>query len=132
MQPRNLVAICIVAASAIAIASASATSTDLAAKVLEGLNPTAMAKLAVSEKFIQNGIWPDSNESAGFTAPSSTSSGVAVGPNGTITVTYQTPETISGGSIVLTPSSSEGGVIHWHCSSDGIPADALPLSCRDA
>ena len=77
--------------------------------VKTGLNAAMFAKLAVSEKFVETGQWPESNAAAGFKESEGTTS-VIVGSGGLITITFKDPLELAGKSIVLTPSSADEGL----------------------
>jgi hypothetical protein len=130
MKLRNVV-VCLIALSCTGMAfAASAAADPLAQDVRAGLNAAAMAKLAVSEHYIQHGAWPGTNEAAGVSTPSNAAADVAIGQGGVVTVTYRTPAALAGKSIVMTPSAPDAGTVNWTCRATGIPADALPAHCR--
>jgi type IV pilus assembly protein PilA len=105
------------------------------ARVSEGLGLASAAKAGVGEYFASKGAWPTSNASAGL--PGSASivgnavSGVAVGSNGVITITY-TSLVDSGKQVTLTPSSANQGSVKWTCKPGGspMPSKYLPSECR--
>lgn len=107
------------------------------AKVTEGMSLASAAKTAVTEYYQANSAFPTTNAAAGLAATISGTnvSGVVVGTGGVITVTYGggAPSTISGKTLALTPTVSNGSVT-WVCSaaasSAPVPAQYVPSSCR--
>ncbi len=111
------------------------------AKVGEGVSLAAAAKQAVSETFIDTGVFPTDNASAGLAPAASINganvTGIEVGANGVITVTFglgsagtADPE-ITGDTLIHTPNSATGaGSITWICSSTDIEDRYLPGECR--
>ena len=118
------------AAASIGVALPAQAGQELASDVQAGLSAAAAARLAVSEQYMQNGTWPESNEAAGFTVPDGATADIAIGKAGVVTVTYRSPAALAGSSIVLTPSSTEPGAINWKCSAKGVPNAALPPHCK--
>jgi type IV pilus assembly protein PilA len=106
------------------------------AKVTEGLNLATTAKLAVSETYSSEGRYLSSNNSSyGLAAPASISGShtrqVAIGTNGTITITYGTlGANVTGGTITLTPTVASGGSIQWNCAPGSLATKYLPATCR--
>ena len=107
------------------------------AKVTEGLSLAMGAKTAVGEYYATNGTFPSSNTAAGMpTATSITGNSVTsvtVAGAGLITVVY-TPAPIAASTIILTPTSSAGG-IRFSCTGAGaaggsVVAKYRPASCR--
>jgi len=99
------------------------------ARVSEGLGLASGAKTAVAEFASSNNAWPADNAAAGLatTITGAAVSGVAVAA-GVITVTYNNLVS-NGATIVLTPSSSAGG-IQWTCTSGTLTGNLRPASCR--
>ena len=116
------------------------------AKVSEGLNVAAAAKLAVSETQQSVGTFPDSNVDAGLAAPAQitgnnvTSVGVGTTDGasaaGQIVITYNAAEPkISGKTLVLSPSTvGHEGSVEWTCGqiTVGTAVDPRfrPATCR--
>ena len=107
------------------------------AKVSEGLNLTAAAKVAVAEVYNSTGGWATNN--AGYGLPLNTSirgnnvSAVNAGSLGVITVTYRINlgGTADGKTIVLTPSTSVEGSLVWSCiTNTSMPTKYRPANCR--
>ena len=106
------------------------------AKVSEGLNVAAAAKLAVAETQQTTSAFPATNVAAGL--PTSTNItgnnvlSVAVGSSGTITITYNTQDTnISNKTIIMTPTAASGS-IKWSCSTaaGSVLNKYRPSNCR--
>jgi type IV pilus assembly protein PilA len=105
------------------------------AKVSEGINLAASAKLAVSETFQSTGTWPPDNDTAGLAA-GGTIRGNDVGSvtvaDGLITVVYASTEAkIDGSDLVLSPFTSAGAV-QWSCGATGTTVESRfrPATCR--
>jgi type IV pilus assembly protein PilA len=106
-------------------------------KISSGLILAASAKSAVTERYVNTGIMPEDNASAGLAAPNSitndyvVSLSIGTAPStGTITITYSMPELDPGDSILLTPDISSGGTVRWTCMSNNMRRTMLPSSCR--
>lgn len=110
------------------------------ARVSEGINLAAPAKLAVSESRISSGVWPANNGAAGYETASSTYvSQIGVGANGVITVTYSGHSGLDEArttTLTMTPSYNGTAVI-WSCNGNAgfgtpgnIPTKYVPASCR--
>ena len=108
------------------------------ARVSEGINIAAPAKLAVSESRINNGAFPATNAAAGYrTGISTFVSGVSIGANGVITVTFRAGvaalSDAAGQNLVFTPSwRTVGQTVGWVCGggATNVPTRFLPASCR--
>ena len=132
----------------IAIALPAYQDYTVRAKVSEGLNLAASAKLASSETRLSLGSWPADSTTAGY-SDASTPLVTEVKVNGAqnILITYSalTPE-ISGKTLVLRGSiATAGGVVKWRCLAEGasatngdllggmagsVKAKYAPASCR--
>lgn len=114
------------------------------AKVSEGLNVAAAAKLGVSEYYDSKGTLPDSNSEAGV--PTGTSivgnyvKGVFIGNDtifghsspGIIEIVYTNDPNILNRDIFLEPTV-EAGSITWSCAfidPVAVPAKFRPANCR--
>ena len=108
------------------------------AQVSEGLNLSAGAKAAISEFYMDRGIFPATNVIAGISLAGSITgnyvSQVSVS-TGVIGVTYSSgsPQKanalIDGKILYLSPATTAGSVI-WTCRSATLLAKWLPSSCR--
>jgi len=103
------------------------------AKVSEGLSLASGAKTSVSETYLSSGAFPSNNTSAGLAAAGDITgnnvSGVSVGADGVITITYS-GDPIDTNTLVLTPSTTAGSVV-WDCSAGGsVDARFRPGNCR--
>lgn len=110
------------------------------ARVSEGINLAAPAKLAVSESRISEGTFPGGNAAAGYTTGASTYvTSVLVGGSGVITVSYSANEALDDAAsttLLMTPSFN-GTAVEWSCngnkgfgSAGTIPTRFVPASCR--
>lgn len=103
-------------------------------KVSEGLNVAAGAKASVSETILSSGAKPGDNAGAGLVSATSIKgnnvSGVSVGTDGVITITYSNDANIQGDTVILTPDTSSGGSVIWQCASTTMEDRYLPSNCR--
>lgn len=119
------------------------------AHISEGLVLSAGAKMAILEYFSSNNTFPssdsennkcdsatDCNTVVGLDTVESIAgnavTGIAVGNEGVITITYNNKIDATNNLLNLTPSSS-GGAITWQCASaetNGVNARFLPSRCR--
>lgn len=100
------------------------------ARVTEGLNMAASAKLAVSETAITNNAMPATQAATGYVSPAATTNvqSIAIGNNGVITITYTA--TAGGGTIILQPTLQANGDVTWTCTGGTLLAKYRPASCR--
>jgi type IV pilus assembly protein PilA len=118
----------------LAIAIPAYQDYQVRARISEGLNVSAAAKLAVSETFSSTNTLPTGNTSAGLPAPTSINgnnvTSVTVGGSGVITVAYSgLPAAVD--SLTLTPSANpNNGSILWECGGGTTPSKYLPSECR--
>ena len=111
-------------------------------KVSEGLNMSGAAKLAVSETYDSNGVFPSVDNlsyglpSAGSIAGTYVTSITAAATTGIIDILYGDniggSPTANGMNIRLTPSTNQGAM-KWICGGTAattMPAKYLPASCR--
>ena len=116
----------------LAIAIPAYQDYTIRAKVSEGLNLAAAPKLAVSEYQQSNGDFPDTSASAGYdTVATTIVSGIAIGADGVITITYADPTEINGDTITLTPATVAGGAVTWSCRAGTLEPKYTPSSCRN-
>ncbi len=127
----------------IAIALPAYQDYTVRAKVTEGLNLAAAAKLASSETRLSNGTWPTNPDVAGYTIASTalvTSVDIPSAQDIVITYSATTPE-ISGDTLRLRGSiQASGQVVAWGCNAAGstkfggasgtLLAKYAPASCR--
>ena len=102
------------------------------AKVSEGINLAASAKLGISEYVQSEGEWPENNAAAGLAA-SITGNDVSsvLVSDGLITIEYASPPAIANSTLVLSPVTTAGSTV-WTCGSDGDVLERfLPSSCRN-
>ncbi|WP_412754004.1 pilin [Legionella londiniensis] len=101
------------------------------ARVTEGLNLAAAAKLAVAEVRQSQGTFPTDNASAGYPGITATANvqSINVGANGVITVTYGAPA--QNVVLTLTPTPQATGEITWACRVTNAANNRyVPANCR--
>lgn len=112
-------------------------------KVTEGISLAAVAKSAVSEYYMSNGVMPSGNAEAALDSPAEIAGThvhrVQVGPSdGVITIEYSddTGSPLNGATLQLVAETSRGTVA-WNCQAgnDGVSGAAIdahyaPTSCR--
>lgn len=107
------------------------------AKVQEGLNLGAAAKMGVNEHWAERGAFPQSNAEAGV-APANELSGtyvesVTVSEGGEILVRYTDDEVLPkdarGRTIRFVPTPRDGG-LRWDCTGGDVPAELRSPSCQ--
>jgi len=106
------------------------------AQISEGLSVSGGAKTAVSEFYMNNGVFPANNLQAGVADPGDISgkyvSSVSVASN-VITIQYgnEANQVIDGETVTMTADTTAPGAVAWVCASGGtIQAKHLPVSCR--
>lgn len=126
----------------IAIALPAYQDYTVRAKVSEGLNLAAAAKLAVTETRFSRGSFPTSNPSAGYAgAMTNIVRSIEVGNAGEITITYDAPVEISDMTLKLIPTlSNNNQVAEWACNAlnstklggtaGTMPGKYAPANCR--
>ena len=110
------------------------------AKVSEGINLAGAAKLGVSETVqTVGGFLSAANASYGLPAATSITgnnvSGVQIGANGVITITYTdiAGGPLAGAQLVMTPAFTAGvdGSVRWDCRTGGdVASKYRPANCR--
>lgn len=129
----------------IAIALPAYQDYTVRAKVSEGLNLAAAAKLAVSETRLSNGIWPDAT-GAGYASPNTNLvSGIAIASNvagSNMTITYDAataPVEIQGKTVIMSATIGTANSVRWTCNNGDftgtggagtVRAKYLPANCR--
>lgn len=101
------------------------------ARVTEGLNLAASAKLAVSETTITNNALPANQAATGYVSPAATPNvaSIAIADNtGEITITYTAAA--GGGTILLTPTLQANGDVTWVCTGGTLLPKYRPANCR--
>ena len=100
------------------------------ARVTEGLNLGASAKLAVSETAITNNALPATQAATGYVSPAATPNvtSIAIGAAGVITITYTAAA--GGGTLIMTPTLQANGDVTWVCTGGSLLAKYRPASCR--
>ena len=99
-------------------------------KVVEALSYGEHAKIAVSEYFQTNGVFPSNNTQVGVNSAAlvgAYAKALAIGQNGVITITTSIAE--ASGSILLTPLATASS-IKWDCSALYLEQKYLPSACK--
>lgn len=103
------------------------------AKVSEGLNLANPVKLAVSETFLSNGEFPDSNSAAG--APENINShavaSIEVLEKGLVKILFKAhviDANIPEPTLILEPMADSGRV-QWNCTGGSLPDQYRPSIC---
>jgi type IV pilus assembly protein PilA len=107
-------------------------------KISTGLALASSAKLAVSEYYSSDGVFPETNAEAGLPMPTSivskyvNSVGVGVAPtSGTISITYKAIGELPAGKTLLLEPAMTGGAVKWKCYSTTLGVTLTPTTCRD-
>lgn len=105
-------------------------------QIAEGLNLSGGAKAAVTEFYMDRGVFPTTNAQAGVAAAANIQ-GKYVGSvtvvDDVITVQYGNDANaqILGETITLTADTTSVGSVKWVCASGGVIQDKhLPVACR--
>lgn len=102
------------------------------AHVVEGLQLAGSAKMAVTEYFSSEGVWPTDNATAGLPTANQISGNavksVGVGTNGVITVTFNNKVT-DDATLQLTPTNGSGSLT-WDCDGGTLEDKLRPANCR--
>ena len=101
------------------------------ARVTEGLNLSAVAKLAVSETIMSTNALPLNQIATGYVSPSPTvnvQSITIADKTGNILIAY-TPAA-GNGTILLTPKIQPTGEITWLCTGGSLASKYRPVNCR--
>ncbi|KTD65651.1 pilin [Legionella spiritensis] len=100
------------------------------ARVSEGLELVAPAKLAVTETAINTNVLPASQAQTGYVSPAATSyvNSIIIDPGGVITITYTA--TAGGGTIIFMPTLQGNGDMTWDCSGGTLSDQYRPVNCR--
>lgn len=100
------------------------------AKIAEGMNSAAAAKLAVAETFAETNTVPADNIEAGFVFKNDSPNVQDIRiEDGTITIVMAAAPNVNG-VIVLEPVKGVDDSISWECYSPDIKAKYLPPACR--
>lgn len=100
------------------------------ARVTEGLNLAATAKLAVSETAMSTQALPPNQAATGYTSPTATANvqTISIGENGVISINYT--EIAGNGTILLVPTMSANGDLVWTCNTGTLAEIYRPAVCR--
>jgi type IV pilus assembly protein PilA len=108
----------------IAIALPAYQDYTIRAKVSEGLNLAASAKLASSETRLDRGAWPTQAQSGYETATTPLVTSITIPAPQDILITYNTtatgiPALAGANTLRLRGSIGTGGVVKWECLASG-------------
>ena len=105
-------------------------------QVAEGLNLAASAKVAVSEYYLDQGVYPANNDIAGLEDPTNITGAyvtqIEIAADGVIEVTFGNDVNVKIDSAVLSvvPTDANGSLL-WSCTGDATLVDKwLPPACR--
>ena len=94
-------------------------------QVSEGPTLSEGMKVAIADFYANNGAWPATNSSVGFTSTVSGSYVASiVQTNGAILITYGTNKSnikVSGGSLTISAAANDNGDISWVCGTSAVP-----------
>ena len=111
-------------------------------KVTEGLTFAAEARTSISERYYTMNVFPTDNSTAGLVPPDDYGAydfinRLEVGTvprEGTITITFKLPNTVSNNKQLLLIPSTRTEVVTWTCrpadAPDGIKSNHAPPNCR--
>ncbi len=102
------------------------------ARVTEGFNMGAAAKLAVSETAINNNALPATQAATGYVSPAATDNvaSIAIAGDGTAQITITYTAIVGGGTLILAPTLTANGDITWDCTGGTLPDLYRPAGCR--
>jgi type IV pilus assembly protein PilA len=105
-------------------------------QITEGLSLSGSAKIAVSEFYMDRGVFPANNAQAGLEASGNIIGKYVVSVNvagAVITIQYGNDANVQivGQTVTLTANNAAAGSVNWVCASGGvIPDKNLPITCR--
>ncbi len=105
-------------------------------QIAEGLSVSGGAKTAVSEFFMDSGVFPANNAQAGVEAAGNISGKYVTSVTVTgavVSIQYGNDANaqISGETVTLTANNTASGSVNWVCASGGVIQDKhLPVACR--
>ncbi len=101
------------------------------ARVTEGLNMGAAAKLAVSETSITNNALPATQAATGYTSPAATTNVTSITiTDATATVVITLTAAAGNGTIIMAPTLTANGDVTWTCTGGTLAAKYRPANCR--
>lgn len=123
------------------VALAAYSDYAVRSKVAEAMGFAAEAKTKVSEYYYNNGDMPQSNRQAGLPKPEDYGNYAHLSrlelstsdPYGTITITFNLPNTKSDEKLLQLVPETTDGIVYWTCSPpavDGIEVSQVPPNCR--
>lgn len=120
----------------LAIAIPAYSDYTIRAKISEGINLAAAAKMAVAETRQSSGTMPTTNALAGIASAASIAgsfvTSVTVGAGGSIEILYQSIDAaVDGSTIIFTPTFNTGdGSVTWLCNTGTVENRYRPQRCR--
>jgi type IV pilus assembly protein PilA len=102
------------------------------ARVIEGVNLAAAAKLAVSETVLSTQMLPKTQADSGYESPTATPNVASVkisDKTATVVVLY-TDAVAKKSTLILTPTVHTTGDVSWTCEGGTLPAKYRPSGCR--
>jgi type IV pilus assembly protein PilA len=102
------------------------------ARVMEGLQMSMPARMAINEAYMSQHEFPVSQQSANYESPepSKNISNISIASGtGVITIAY-TPQA-GGGTLILTPSVKNDGQLAWDCQQGSLPDKFKPSICME-
>ncbi len=101
------------------------------ARVVEGFNLVAPAKLAVTETVMSNNGLPENQIATGYVSPSPTANVASIAiadKTGEIIIAYTS--LAGGGTVILKPFVEKSGEITWTCTGGTLLPKYRPSNCR--
>lgn len=102
------------------------------ARVMEGLQMSMPARMAVNEVYMSTHDFPVSQQAATYQSPEPSKNieniSIASG-TGVITISYT--QQAGGGTLVLTPSVKNDGQLTWDCQQGSLPDKFKPSICME-
>jgi type IV pilus assembly protein PilA len=102
------------------------------ARVMEGLQMSMPARMAVNEVYMTSHEFPVSQQATAYQSPEPSKNieniSIASG-TGVITIAYTTQA--GGGTLVLTPAVKSDGQLTWDCQQGSLPDKFKPQVCLE-
>ncbi len=106
------------------------TQAELArSAIVSALYTADAAQAQIVEIHREHRRWPTAEEAAQMKSSDDQIAYLRVGELGVITLTIQSPASLSGRLLVLTPMANRPGAVGWICHAVGIPKEHLPPNC---
>ncbi|MDQ5884639.1 MAG: type pilus assembly protein PilA [Pseudomonadota bacterium] len=102
------------------------------ARVMEGLQMSMPARMAVNEVYLTTHEFPVNQQASGYETPKASKNisqiSIASG-TGVITIDYTSQA--GGGSLVLSPTAQADGQLSWDCQQGTLPEKFKPRVCLE-